>query len=91
MLSHPRGCGPRVYLRGELKLKYGLSPLDSGSLERRLTFTCTAISKSTQSIMASPKITLYFDIVSPFAYIAFYVLKVSCSSSLAEVLDIEQS
>jgi 2-hydroxychromene-2-carboxylate isomerase len=41
--------------------------------------------------MASPKITLYFDIVSPFAYIAFYVLKVSCSSSPAEVLDIEQS
>ncbi|KAJ5175257.1 uncharacterized protein N7482_001134 [Penicillium canariense] len=27
--------------------------------------------------MATPKITLYFDIVSPFAYIAFHVLKAS--------------
>ena len=27
--------------------------------------------------MAPPKVTLYVDIVSPFAYIAFHVLKVS--------------
>lgn len=27
--------------------------------------------------MAAPKITLYFDVVSPFAYIAFHVLRVS--------------
>lgn len=27
--------------------------------------------------MAQPKITLYVDVVSPFAYIAFYVLQVS--------------
>lgn len=26
--------------------------------------------------MGAPKITLYVDIVSPFAYIAFHVLKV---------------
>ena len=26
--------------------------------------------------MAQPKITFYVDIVSPFAYIAFYILKV---------------
>lgn len=40
--------------------------------------------------MASPKITLYFDIVSPFAYIAFHVLKVS-QFSIPEVLDFHQS
>jgi hypothetical protein len=27
--------------------------------------------------MAAPKITLYLDTVSPFAYIAYYVLRVS--------------
>jgi len=27
--------------------------------------------------MSKPKITLYVDIVSPFAYIAFYALEVS--------------
>jgi 2-hydroxychromene-2-carboxylate isomerase len=26
--------------------------------------------------MSQPKITFYVDIVSPFAYIAFYILKV---------------
>ena len=30
--------------------------------------------------MAQPEITLYVDIVSPFAYIAFYVLKVRTTS-----------
>ena len=29
------------------------------------------------TIMAAPKITLYFDVVSPFAYIAFHALRVS--------------
>jgi 2-hydroxychromene-2-carboxylate isomerase len=29
--------------------------------------------------MSQPKITFYVDIVSPFAYIAFHVLKVSSS------------
>lgn len=28
------------------------------------------------TIMAAPKITLYFDVVSPFAYIAFHALSV---------------
>lgn len=27
--------------------------------------------------MAAPKVTLYFDVVSPFAYLAFHVLRVS--------------
>ena len=27
--------------------------------------------------MATPKITLYIDTVSPFAYIAYYILRVS--------------
>jgi hypothetical protein len=27
--------------------------------------------------MAGPKITLYVDIVSPFAYMAYYMLRVS--------------
>ena len=27
--------------------------------------------------MATPKLTLYVDIVSPFAYLAFYVIRVS--------------
>ena len=27
--------------------------------------------------MARPKLTLYVDIISPFAYMAFYVLQVS--------------
>ena len=29
------------------------------------------------TIMAAPKITLYFDVVSPFAYIAFHAPRVS--------------
>ena len=29
--------------------------------------------------MAQPKITLYVDIVSPFGYMAFYLLKVGVS------------
>jgi hypothetical protein len=32
--------------------------------------------------MAQPKITLYVDIVSPFAYIAFYLLQVHPLPSL---------
>jgi len=43
----------------------------------------------TENTMASPKITLYFDIVSPFAYIAFHVLRVSRFSK-TEVLDSHQ-
>lgn len=31
--------------------------------------------------MAGPKITLYLDVVSPFAYIAYYVLRVSAAVS----------
>jgi lipopolysaccharide export LptBFGC system permease protein LptF len=31
------------------------------------------------SNMAAPKITLYYDIVSPFAHIAFHILRVSIS------------
>lgn len=31
--------------------------------------------------MAAPKITLYFDIVSPFAYMAFHILRVSIPAS----------
>ena len=30
--------------------------------------------------MDQPKVTLYVDIVSPFAYIAFYILGVSLTS-----------
>ncbi|KAL4878433.1 thioredoxin-like protein [Aspergillus karnatakaensis] len=35
--------------------------------------------------MAAPKITLYYDIVSPFAYIAFHILKNSPTFSQCEV------
>lgn len=28
--------------------------------------------------MARPKITLYVDTVSPFAYVAYHILRVSC-------------
>ncbi|KAL4929955.1 putative 2-hydroxychromene-2-carboxylate isomerase [Aspergillus undulatus] len=35
--------------------------------------------------MASPKITLYYDIVSPFAYIAFKILQNSATFSKCEV------
>jgi hypothetical protein len=34
--------------------------------------------------MPQPTLTLYVDIVSPFAYIAFYILKVRFVSSLKE-------
>jgi hypothetical protein len=35
--------------------------------------------------MAVPKITLYIDIVSPFAYIAFHILKVgACCEPVLE-------
>ena len=41
--------------------------------------------------MAAPKITLYLDTVSPFAYIAYYVLRVSnmlrAASRLCESAD----
>ncbi len=30
--------------------------------------------------MPKPKITLYVDTVSPFAYLAYYMLRVSCIS-----------
>lgn len=32
--------------------------------------------------MAAPKITLYFDVVSPFAYLSFHVLRVSAALNL---------
>ncbi|EAW10254.1 putative 2-hydroxychromene-2-carboxylate isomerase [Aspergillus clavatus NRRL 1] len=35
--------------------------------------------------MAAPKITLYFDIVSPFGYIAFHVLRNSAAFSLCNI------
>lgn len=44
--------------------------------------------------MTAPKITLYFDIVSPFAYIAFHALEVSlrnhegCMQVMVELNDI---
>lgn len=37
--------------------------------------------------MATPKITLYFDIVSPFAYIAFHVLRVCMAIAFRRVTD----
>lgn len=40
--------------------------------------------------MPQPKITLYVDIVSPFGYMAFYVLKVGypCSAYICRILTI---
>jgi hypothetical protein len=29
--------------------------------------------------MAQPKLTLYLDVVSPFAYLAYYATRVCCS------------
>jgi hypothetical protein len=37
--------------------------------------------------MAAPKVTLYFDVVSPFSHIAFHVLKVSDSMLASDVLE----
>jgi hypothetical protein len=53
-----------------------------GLLQGRAPFQTPCIANHSSTLaqsdkMAVPQITLYVDIVSPFAYIAFHVLKVS--------------
>lgn len=51
--------------------------LDISSILPIIDYLEFVISPLNHTIMAAPKITLYFDVVSPFAYIAFHALRVS--------------
>jgi len=46
------------------------------TIGRRYTYSASPKTALVERTMAQPKITLYVDIVSPFSYIAFYILKV---------------
>ncbi|KAG5208352.1 hypothetical protein GY631_5710 [Trichophyton interdigitale] len=61
------------------------------SLGRRFSTAAAPGLPSTVTKMAAPKITLYVDIVSPFAYIAYHVLRNSpvfanCTTTYVPVL-----
>jgi len=40
--------------------------------------------------MARPKLTLYCDIISPFAYMAFYMTRVRFADGLHQFVDLEE-
>ncbi|EZF75545.1 hypothetical protein H105_02957 [Trichophyton soudanense CBS 452.61] len=88
MLAMPR---PRQSRSQHLPL-LSASPSSASalSLDRRFSAAAPGL-PSTDTKMAAPKITLYVDIVSPFAYIAYHVLRNSpvfakCTTTCVPVL-----